>query len=92
MAALLTSALIAMPAAQSAVTAAASTALSTIAVDVPQIAATVQSSTSTMRVLWHVLIQPFLPYAFAIVLLMCAASAMVVVALNRVVFGKALHS
>lgn len=92
MAALFTTILIVTPAAQATLARAASSAFSTIAVDVPQIAGSVQSSTSVMRVLWRVLVQPFLPYAFAIVMIMCAATAMVVLALNRVVFGKALHS
>ena len=41
---------------------------------------------------WRALVQPFLPYVFVIVVLMCAACASVVLALNRMVFGRALHS
>lgn len=44
------------------------------------------------RVLWRALVQPVLAYAAAIVALMYLACAAFALALNRAVFGRALHS
>jgi hypothetical protein len=44
------------------------------------------------RAIWEVLVQPFLPYVFALVMLMWLACGIFAAALNRAVFGKALHS
>ena len=61
-------------------------------IDVPRITDGAQVSATTLRVIWQALVQPFLPYLFAVIVLMCAASATVVLALNRVVFGRVFHS
>jgi hypothetical protein len=58
----------------------------------PRLVGGVHTSVTTVRVIWQALVQPFLPYALAIVVVMCGACATVVFALNRVVFGRALHS
>jgi hypothetical protein len=81
-----------IPAAQVMLVNAATSLAGAIAFDVPQVAESLQVSTSAMRVIWRALVQPFLPYVFVIVVLMCGACASVVLALNRVVFGRALHS
>ena len=65
---------------------------SAIALDLPRLTGGVDVSANALRVIWHALVEPFLPYAFAIVVLMCGACATVVFVLNRVVFGRALHS
>jgi hypothetical protein len=65
---------------------------SSVEVDFPRFIGGFQVSTTALRVIWRALVQPFLPYAFAIVALMCGACATVVFALNRVVFGRALPS
>ena len=70
----------------------ASTLTSTVASRVPDVASGAEVTANTARVLWRALIQPFLPYAFALVGLMCLACATFAVALNRAVFGRALHS
>jgi len=71
---------------------AASSIGSTIQMDLPQLAGGLDVSANALLVIWHALVQPFLPYAFAVVVLMCGACAAVVFVLNRVVFGRALHS
>lgn len=92
LAASLSAAVVVIPAAQMVLVSAASSFSGAIAIDVPQLAESLQISTSAMRVIWRALVQPFLPYVFVIVVLMCGACASVVLALNRVVFGRALHS
>jgi hypothetical protein len=64
----------------------------TIEIDLPRVAAGIQVSANLLRVVWRVVVQPLLPYAFVLVALMSAACAAVAVALNRIMFGKALHS
>ena len=66
--------------------------LSSMTIDVPGIASGVQAAATTLRVIWQVLVQPFLPYLFAVIVLMCLALATVVLALDRLVFGRAFHS
>ena len=61
-------------------------------INVPRIASGVQTAATTTRVIWQVLVQPFLPYVFAVIVLMCLALATVVLALDRLVFGRAFHS
>ena len=63
-----------------------------IAIDLPRVAHRIQVSANLLRLVWRVMIQPFLPYAFILVALMSAACAAVAVALNRLMFGKVLHS
>ena len=43
------------------------------------------------RVLWHALVEPFVAYAFALVMLMCLACATFVTALNRIAVGRVLQ-
>jgi hypothetical protein len=64
---------------------------SRVGVNVPQFAAGVAVSARTFRVIWQALVQPFLPYAFVIVVLMCSICAALGFALNRVVSGRTLH-
>jgi len=64
---------------------------STIQMDLPQLAGGLEVSANVLRVIWHALVQPFLPYAFVVVLLMCGACASVVLVVNRLVFGRALQ-
>ena len=45
-----------------------------------------------VRVLWRALGEPFVPYAFALVMLMCLACAAFATALNRVALGREFHS
>jgi hypothetical protein len=65
---------------------------STIEVDLPRFAASVHALANAGGVMWRAIVQPLLPYAFAVVVLMSAACATVALALNRLMFGKALHS
>ena len=51
----------------------------------------VEVATSAVRVLWRTLVAPVVPYAFALVSLMCVACAVFGTALNHLVFGKALR-
>jgi hypothetical protein len=82
----------AVPTLQSLVAAATSSIGSTIEMDLPRLAGGFDVSANALLVIWHALVQPFLPYAFVIVVLMCGACATVVFVLNRIVFGRALHS
>jgi hypothetical protein len=50
-----------------------------------------QSATRAAWVLWRVVLQPLVPYAFAVSMLMCVACVVFGVALNYVVFGRTLH-
>lgn len=83
---------VAVPTIQSIVAEATSSIGSMIEIDLPQLTGGVDVSATALRVIWHALVQPFLPYALVIVLLMCGACATVVFVLNRMVFGRALHS
>lgn len=51
-----------------------------------------ETAVNTSRVLWHTVVQPFLPYVAVLVGLMCLMCAIAAVALNRVVFQRALQS
>jgi hypothetical protein len=66
--------------------------ISSVTIDVPQISSGVQAAATTLRVIWQALVQPFLPYVFAVIVLMCLVLASVVLALDRLVFGRASHS
>lgn len=59
--------------------------------DVAATARNVEVATTAVRVLWNALLAPVVPYAFGLVLLMCAACAVFGTALNHLVFGKALR-
>jgi hypothetical protein len=58
---------------------------------VAETARDVEVATSAVRVLWRALVAPVVPYAFALVSLMCVACAVFGTALNHLVFGKALR-
>ena len=47
-----------------------------------------ETSVTAARVLWRALGEPLVPYAFAVVALMCLACAAFGTALNRVAFGR----
>lgn len=51
----------------------------------------VETATTAFRVLWRTLLAPVVPYAFGLVLLMCAACAIFGAALNHLVFGKVMR-
>ena len=51
----------------------------------------VEVATSAMRVVWRTLLAPVVPWAFALVTLMCAACAVFGTALNHLVFGRAFR-
>ena len=55
------------------------------------LAGRVESITTAAWVLWRVLLQPLVPYAFALAMLMCCACVVFGMALNYVVFGRTLH-
>jgi hypothetical protein len=76
----------------SAARAAATGATSTLAVNVMSRIALVAEgagmTTAAGRILWGTLIEPLLPYAFALVMVMCLACATFGAVLNRVAFGR----
>jgi hypothetical protein len=59
--------------------------------DVAARARDLEVAANAVRVLWNALLAPVVPYAFGLVLLMCAACAVFGTALNHLVFGKALR-
>jgi len=85
-------AILALPMLNSVVANSISSLAATIEIDLPRVAGGIQVSVNLLGLVWRVLVQPFLPYAFVLVALMSAACAAVAVALNRIMFGKALHS
>ncbi len=78
-----------LPALQSAVAALAFVA--DVRGDVAETTRQVETAATAVRVLWGALLAPVVPYALALVLLMCAACAVFGAALNHMVFGKALR-
>ena len=50
-----------------------------------------QDASGVAWTLWRVVLQPLVPYAFALAMLMCGACVVFGVALNYVVFGRTLH-
>ena len=78
-----------LPSVQQAV--AALTFVADVKGDVAERARDVEVATTAVRVLWNALLAPVVPYAFGLVLLMCAACAVFGTALNHLVFGKALR-
>ena len=80
-----------VPAMQSFVADALPSLASTIEIDLPRFAGGLHVSANDLRVIWRAVVQPFLPYAFVVVVLMSAACATVAIALNRMMFGRALH-
>lgn len=65
--------------------------VSNVRAEVADTARSVETTTTTLRVLWRTLVAPVVPYAFGVVTLMCAACALFGTALNHLVFGKALR-
>jgi hypothetical protein len=59
--------------------------------DVSASAQEVEAATTAMRVLWRTLLAPVVPWAFALITLMCAACAVFGTALNHLVFGRAFR-
>jgi hypothetical protein len=59
--------------------------------DVAASAQQVETATTAVRVLWRTLLAPVVPWAFALVTLMCAACAVFGTALNHLVFGRAFR-
>jgi hypothetical protein len=80
-----------MPAMQSVVAGALPWLASTIEIDLPRLAGGLHVSANVLRVMWRAVVQPLLPYAFVVVVLMSASCATVAIALNRMMFGRALH-
>ena len=60
--------------------------------DVAPIASRAEATMNAGRVVWRALIEPFVVYVFALVVLMCLACAAFGTALNHVVFRRAVHS
>lgn len=58
----------------------------------PQLTDALALAVTAARVMWRSLIQPFLPYASVLVLIMGGACATVALALNRLMSGRVLHS
>ena len=59
--------------------------------DVASSAQQMETATTAVRVLWRTLLAPVVPWAFALITLMCAACAVFGTALNHLVFGRALR-
>ena len=59
--------------------------------DVAESAREVEVATTAVRVVWRTLLAPVVPWAFALITLMCAACAVFGTALNRLVFGRAFR-
>ena len=73
---------------------AAATALTFVADvrgDVATSARDMEVASTAVRVLWRTLLAPVVPYAFALITLMCAACAVFGTALNHLVFGRAFR-
>jgi hypothetical protein len=59
--------------------------------DVAESAREVEIATTAVRVVWRTLLAPVVPWAFALITLMCAACAVFGTALNHLVFGRAFR-
>lgn len=59
--------------------------------DATALAARIEAATNAVWLLWRVLVQPLVPFAFALAMLMCLACAAFGLALNYVAFGRTLH-
>jgi len=69
-----------------------SRATARVVTDVAPIASRAEATVNAVRVLWHALIEPFVVYAFALVVLMCLACAAFGTALTHVAFRRTVHS
>jgi hypothetical protein len=87
-----TSMCIVLPRVQGVVVVATSTIVARVTSQLPDLGPTLDAAELAARILWHALVHPVLVVAFVIVAMMSLACAAVVVALNRVVFGRALNS
>jgi hypothetical protein len=85
-------AIVALPMLSFVITDSMSSLVDAIAIDLPRVWSGIQVSANLLRLLWRVVVQPVLPYAFVVVALMSAACGAVVAALNRIMFGKVLQS
>ncbi len=77
-----------LPGAQAAAVAAASTVAAPSVGEVAEVAGRAALAANAAAVLWRALFEPFLPYVFGLVLLMCLACAAFGAALNHVAFGR----
>ena len=59
--------------------------------NVAESAREVEVATTAVRVVWRTLLAPVVPWAFALITLMCAACAVFGTALNHLVFGRAFR-
>jgi hypothetical protein len=59
--------------------------------DVAESAREVEVATTAVRVVWRTLLAPVVPWAFALITLMCAACAVFGTVLNHLVFGRAFR-
>lgn len=76
--------------AQAAVAGAASPVAAGVMSDVAGIARQTEVAANAARVLWRTLLEPFVAYAFALVMLMCLACAAFGAALNKVIIERAV--
>ena len=72
-------------------TVARTTPASDVISDSVAFAGRMQDASGVAWTLWRVVLQPLVPYAFALAMLMCGACVVFGVALNYVVFGRTLH-
>jgi hypothetical protein len=79
-----------MPGARAAAVAAASTFAAPLMGGVADAAESTAVAVNAAAVLWRALFEPFVPYAFGVVALMCLACAAFATALNHVAFGRAI--
>jgi len=77
-----------MPGAQSAAVAAASTFAAPVIGEVAGVAEGTAVALNAAAVLWRALFEPFVPYVFGLVVLMCLACAAFGSALNHVALGR----
>jgi hypothetical protein len=80
-----------LPAARAAASGPASTFAAGVVSDVAGMAQGAEATMTAARVLWRTLLEPFVAYAFAVVLGMCLACAALGTALNHVVLGRAFQ-
>jgi hypothetical protein len=83
---------LALPQIQTVAASAVASVAARFASHVPELGPRLDATALAARVLWHALVHPVLVVAFVIVAVMALACATVAVALNRAVFGRALHS
>jgi len=79
-----------LPTAEAAADGAMSTLAAGMISDVVGVWQRVEVTANTARILWATLVEPLVPYAFALVVLMCLACAALGTALNHVVLARAL--